>query len=80
VTGNDETREDDMTTTTERPAAEGELCTCGRDAVRVYVTGRFGEVGHCGIPGAAPITPCPFCGSAEPHPLGARCPKYRLRP
>lgn len=37
---------------TERPARDGETCTCGAPAVTVYITERFGEVGYCGVPGA----------------------------
>jgi hypothetical protein len=33
----------------ERPAEPGELCTCGRQAVVVYVTEQFGDIGYCGI-------------------------------
>jgi hypothetical protein len=69
---------------TERPAEPGELCTCGRPARVVYLTERFGEVGHCGASGPAPVLPCPFCGTVEPHREtwgdSARCPAYRLRP
>jgi hypothetical protein len=37
-----------------RAAQPGELCTCGRQAVEVFTTSRFGEIGHCGpIVGAA---------------------------
>ncbi|MFD9249601.1 hypothetical protein [Streptomyces bottropensis] len=70
----------------ERPAVPGELCTCGRQAIVVYVTAEHGEVGHCGIEGAAfrPVLPCPWCGATEPHtvPWGdpGRCPQYTLRP
>jgi hypothetical protein len=31
-----------------RPARAGERCTCGRSAVVVYETARFGDVPHCG--------------------------------
>jgi hypothetical protein len=34
----------------QRPAEEGENCTCGRPAVLVYITAEHGEVGYCGIP------------------------------
>lgn len=34
----------------ERPAKPGEKCTCGRPAVLVYVTEKWGDVGYCGIP------------------------------
>lgn len=69
----------------ERPAQPGELCTCGRQAVTVYSTEQFGDVGHCGIDGAArtPVLPCPWCGTSEPHKESwgdpARCPDYQLR-
>lgn len=67
----------------ERAAEPGELCTCGRPAVVVFVFER--EVGYCGVPdGGGPITPCPFCGATAPHrqPWGdpASCPQYRVRP
>ncbi len=70
----------------ERPAEAGELCTCGRPAVVVYVNEEYGDVGYCGIEGAAfrPVLPCPWCGSSEAHkePWGdpGRCPQYTLRP
>lgn len=70
----------------QRPAVPGELCTCGRQAVVVFITEQFGETGYCGIEGAAarPVLPCPWCGATEPHkqPWGdpARCPDYTLRP
>ena len=78
--------EDSHPMDTEQRAAEaGELCTCGRQAVIVYVTEEHGEVGYCGIDGAAgrPVLPCPWCGSSEPHKVPWRdpgkCSKYRLR-
>lgn len=72
--------------TEERRAEPGELCTCGRQAVTVYASEQFGEVGFCGIEGAAfrAVLPCPWCASGEPHkePWGdpGKCPDYRLRP
>lgn len=69
----------------QRPAEPGELCTCGRPAVTVIHTEEFGDVGHCGIDGAAftPVLPCPWCGTSEPHKESwgdpARCPDYQLR-
>lgn len=69
----------------ERPAVEGELCTCGRQAVTVIATEEFGDVGHCGIDGAAfrPVLPCPWCGASDPHKQSwgdpMRCPDYRVR-
>jgi hypothetical protein len=63
---------------TERPAEEGELCTCGRQAVVVYLGTTFGETGWCGRSDGGDRTgPCPFCGQQRRH-LG-RCPRYRLR-
>lgn len=70
----------------ERPAEPGELCTCGRQAVTVIGTEQFGDVGYCGIPGAAarPALPCPWCGRTDPHTESwgdpGRCPDYQLRP
>lgn len=34
----------------QRTAKPGETCTCGRPAVVVYETEKFGDVGYCGIP------------------------------
>ncbi len=63
----------------DRPAQPGERCTCGRQAVVVYLTSRFGPIGYCGIAdGGDQRGPCPFCGGPR-HPQG-RCPDYRLRP
>ena len=40
----------------QRPARASEKCKCGRPALVVYITEKFGEVPYCGIPdgGAAP--------------------------
>jgi hypothetical protein len=68
-----------------RRAAPGELCTCGRQAITVYGTATYGEVGHCGISGAAgnPVLPCPWCGSTEPHTESwggpKKCLDYQIR-
>jgi hypothetical protein len=63
---------------TERPAQPGERCTCGRQAVVVYLGSVFGPTGYCGIAdGGDQAGPCPFCGGPR-HPEG-RCPDYRLR-
>lgn len=65
---------------TERPAQPGELCTCGRQAITVFISAAHGEVGYCGLPdGGARTTPCVFCGEDVTHDFG-RCPEYRLRP
>jgi hypothetical protein len=65
---------------TERPAEPGERCTCGRQAIVVYLGSTFGPTGYCGIPdGGDRAGPCSFCGGPrhrEPH---GRCPSYRLR-
>jgi hypothetical protein len=61
----------------ERLAESGELCTCGRQAVVVYLGGKFGPTGDCGIRDGGDRTgPCPFCGSGRHE---GRCPDYRLR-
>jgi hypothetical protein len=64
----------------ERPAVPGELCTCGRQAVVVYLGSVFGLTGYCGIAdGGDQAGPCPFCfGPRHAEPSG-RCPAYRLR-
>jgi hypothetical protein len=61
-----------------RKAESGERCTCGRQAVTVYPTEDFGEVGWCGrSDGGDRSGPCPFCRSARHDwPL---CPSYKLR-
>jgi hypothetical protein len=62
----------------ERPAEPGELCTCGRQAIVVYLGTAFGPTGDCGIrDGGQRTARCPFCGG-ERHEVG-RCPRYRLR-
>lgn len=71
---------------TTRPAEPGELCTCGRQAVTVYPTHDYGDVGHCGQDGAGmrPVLPCPWCGATKAHTTSwgdpVRCPGYTLRP
>ena len=67
----------------QRLAGPGELCTCGRPAVTVYLTER-GAFGYCGQPdGGARTRPCPWCGVARRHLTGwgdpTRCPDYALR-
>lgn len=65
---------------TERPAGPGELCTCGRQAVVVYLASGFGPTGYCGIPdGGDRAGPCPFCGGPRHQEPEGRCPDYRLR-
>jgi hypothetical protein len=66
----------------QRLAERGELCTCGRPAVIVYLTGR-GPFGYCGQPdGGARTRPCPWCGVARHRTAWGeptRCPDYALR-
>jgi hypothetical protein len=65
---------------TERPAAPGELCTCGRQAIVVYLASEFGPTGYCGIPdGGEGTGPCPFCGGPRHREPYSRCLAYRLR-
>jgi hypothetical protein len=65
---------------TERLAAPGELCTCGRQAIVVYLGSVFGPTGYCGIPdGGDRAGPCPFCGGPRHTEPYGRCPGYRLR-
>jgi hypothetical protein len=68
---------------TERPAAPGELCTCGRQAIVVDLSSIFGPTGFCGIADGGDRTgPCPFCGGPRHETAWGdpgRCPDYRLR-
>jgi hypothetical protein len=65
---------------TERPAEPGELCTCGRQAIVVYLGSAFGPTGYCGIADGGDQTgPCPFCGGPRHREPDGRCPAYRLR-
>jgi hypothetical protein len=65
---------------TQRPAQLGELCTCGRQAIIVYLGGVLGPTGYCGIPdGGDRRGPCPFCGGPRHTGPQGRCPHYRLR-
>lgn len=52
-----------------RPALPGELCTCGRQAVDVIATERFGDIGACGLDnGGEPENGwCPFCENELRH-------------
>ena len=70
-----------MTPPDERPAEPGELCTCGRQAVTVFLTEKWGEVGWCGLSdgGRGGPKPCPFCRGTVDH-ATERCPRYCLRP
>lgn len=64
----------------ERRAEPGELCTCGRPAITVYLSDEWGETGYCGVSDGGERGPCVFCGQekATAHPY-TRCPEYRLR-
>ncbi len=67
----------DVHNLSQRYANKGELCTCGRQAVVVYLGGTFGPTGDCGIRDGGDHTgPCPFCGGPRHQ---SRCPQYRLR-
>jgi hypothetical protein len=64
--------------TTERRAHPGEVCTCGRQAVSVFVHEDGREAGYCGLPdGGDRSGPCPFCTGPR-HEFG-RCPDYHVR-
>jgi hypothetical protein len=64
----------------QRPAEPGELCTCGRQAITVYLGTAFGPTGDCGIRDGGDRTgPCPFCGGPRHQEPYGRCPQYRLR-
>jgi hypothetical protein len=43
----------------ERPAEPGEVCSCGRPAVVVFITRQYGDVPYCGAEHAAPANPAP---------------------
>ena len=65
-------------TVTERRAEQGELCTCGRRAIVVFLGGQYGPTGYCGIgDGGDRAGPCAFCGGPRHD---DRCPNYQLRP
>lgn len=64
---------------TERPAAPGERCTCGRPAIVVYITDDYGPIGFCGISDGGAKGPCYFCGTTH-HPDDPVCPHYKLLP
>jgi hypothetical protein len=65
---------------TERPAEPGERCTCGRQAIVIYLGGAFGPTGDCGIRDGGDRTGlCPFCGGPRRREFEGRCPHYRLR-
>ena len=64
----------------QRPAEPGERCTCGRQAIVVYLGSVLGATGYCGIPdGGDRSGPCPFCGGPRHQEWEGRCPDYRLR-
>ena len=61
-----------------RPAQPGEVCTCGRLAVVVFLTERWGATGWCGVSDGGRKDACTFCDTTAHD--GERCPQYRLRP
>lgn len=65
----------------ERGAQRGERCTCGRQAVVVYLTERFGEVGWCGRSDGGRRGPCVFCDEPAGHlEWEQRCRLYTVHP
>jgi len=36
----------------------GEICSCGRTAIIVFLTEKYGRVGYCGAPNRLPLDPC----------------------
>ncbi len=65
--------------TRERPAADGERCTCGRRALVVFATVARDEVGWCVRSDGRRSGRCVFCGDPA-GPREERCPLYSLRP
>jgi hypothetical protein len=61
----------------DRPAEDGELCTCGRQAAFIVAAGVLGIVGWCGQLDGDREGPCPFCGHRRHQ---GKCPQYQLRP
>lgn len=60
-----------------RDAVLGEVCTCGRPAVRVLLGPSGQETGYCGFPdGGDTAGPCPLCGFAR-H--AGPCPEYQVK-
>jgi hypothetical protein len=56
--------------TPERPARDGETCSCGRPAVTVSQTEKFGDVPFCGVEGGGhSASPVAWGSDAQPHPL-----------
>lgn len=53
------------TNTTKTLPTRASHCSCGRPAVEVFHTERFGDVGYCGAP-AEPLDPCD-CGQGFEH-------------
>jgi hypothetical protein len=50
-----------------RDGTAGMLCSCGRPAVQVFDTERFGAVGYCGAAGRRPLDPCDCGTRVGPH-------------
>lgn len=65
--------------TAERSAPSGERCTCGRQALVVFVTEAWGEVGWCGRSDGGRRGRCVFCGEAAGH-FEERCWRYTVLP
>ena len=60
----------------DRPAEDGELCTCGRPALVVVAGGDLGLIGWCGQMDSDREGPCVFCGGPRHQ---SRCSRYQLR-
>lgn len=65
--------------TRERPAADGERCTCGRQALVVFATVAWDEVGWCGRSDGRRSGRCVFCGDPAGH-REERCWRYPVLP
>jgi hypothetical protein len=63
----------------QRPAQPGECCTCGRQALVVYLTERSGEVGWCCLSDGGRGGACPLGGEQAGH-SQEPCLSYTLRP
>lgn len=46
------------TSTFDARRLDGVICSCGRPAVEIFQTVKFGSVGHCGTPNMPPLIQC----------------------
>src|SRR5437762_688269 len=63
----------------QRQAEPGDLCTCGRGAVLVFLIEGQPPIGWCGLSDGGRGGRCMFCGDPTGHSEGPRCPAYQLR-